>query len=150
MYHFDTFCGRFAVAGDDMAITRIWLPGSLPSESAVAPGALELRMASEIAEFLRGERRDFSVPCRPQGTVFQCAVWREMKKIPYARLATYGELARAVGRPGGARAVGMACHRNPLPLVYPCHRVVGANGALTGFGGGLKLKQVLDIERRNG
>ena len=103
----------------------------------------EKRVADQLGEYARGERRAFSVPVEPTGTPFQMAVWRELRRIPYGETRTYGAVARAVGRPKAARAVGMANHDNPIPVVIPCHRVVGADGKLTGFGGGLELKRAL-------
>ena len=91
-----------------------------------------------------GELTEFTVPVSaPRGSEFERAVWREMTRIPYGETKTYGEVARAVGDPGGARAVGVACNRNPVPVIVPCHRIVGAGGKLVGFGGGLPRKVTL-------
>jgi methylated-DNA-[protein]-cysteine S-methyltransferase len=84
-----------------------------------------------------------------RGSEFERAVWREMTRIPYGEMRTYGEIAAAVGDPGGARAVGVACNRNPIPVIVPCHRIVGAGGKLVGFGGGLHRKRyLLELEAR--
>ena len=99
--------------------------------------------ARQLTEYFAGQRTVFTLPLRPQGTAFQQAVWREMAKIPYGQTRTYGQLAAAIGRPKASRAVGGACHRNPLGIVLPCHRVVGANGSLTGYAGGLAVKEFL-------
>jgi methylated-DNA-[protein]-cysteine S-methyltransferase len=102
----------------------------------------------ELEEYARGARRRFSVPFELEGTHFQCEVWKALFEIPFGQVRTYGEVARALGRPGAARAVGAAAGKNPLPVIVPCHRVVGAGGALTGFSGGLEVKrQLLEIER---
>src|SRR5699024_5695398 len=101
------------------------------------------RGKEELLAYLAGERRDFDLPLAPQGTPFQRKVWSALADIPYGQTITYGELARRVGCPKGSRAVGQANHRNPLPILLPCHRVVGANGTLTGYGGGLELKEWL-------
>jgi methylated-DNA-[protein]-cysteine S-methyltransferase len=98
---------------------------------------------AQIAQYLEGTRRHFSCELELRGTDFQVAVWRAIARIPYGETATYADIARAVGRPRATRAVGAACGRNPLTLVIPCHRVVGANRALTGYGGGLPRKQWL-------
>ncbi len=95
----------------------------------------------ELAEYFAGERRAFSVPLTPAGSEFQRSVWRALVAIPYGETISYGELARRVG--SVARAVGTANGSNPLPIIVPCHRVIGADGSLTGFGGGLAIKRAL-------
>ena len=96
-----------------------------------------------------GRRTEFDFPLDFEGTPFQIAVWRELLQIPYGQTRTYGEIAKKLGKPGAARAVGMANHDNRIPIVVPCHRVVGHNGSLTGYAGGLHIKQqLLDIETR--
>ena len=103
-----------------------------------------LRRAEEqLGEYFAGRRRSFDLPLAPLGTPFQRKVWEALAAIPYGTTASYGQLAARVGRPSASRAVGAANGRNPLPIVLPCHRVIGANGALTGFGGGLPTKQFL-------
>lgn len=104
---------------------------------------------SEIKEYFAGERMEFEVNIEPEGTPFQLQVWEELKLIPYGETRNYGEIAGALGQPGASRAVGAANGANPIPIVIPCHRVVGADGALVGFGGGLKNKALLlAMERR--
>ncbi|HJE52257.1 MAG TPA: methylated-DNA--[protein]-cysteine S-methyltransferase, partial [Tessaracoccus flavescens] len=96
-----------------------------------------------------GERRQFSLPLAPRGTEFQRRVWAALAEIPYGETRSYGELATALGRPGASRAVGMANGRNPISIVVPCHRVVGANGSMTGYAGGVERKvYLLDFERQ--
>jgi methylated-DNA-[protein]-cysteine S-methyltransferase len=103
-----------------------------------------LRQAqAQLEEYFAGQRRDFDLPLAPQGTEFQREVWWELANIPFGGTISYAELALRVGRPTATRAVGAANGRNPLPIVLPCHRVIGANGSLTGFGGGLPTKQFL-------
>ncbi|HEY5972683.1 MAG TPA: methylated-DNA--[protein]-cysteine S-methyltransferase [Pseudoxanthomonas sp.] len=97
----------------------------------------------QLDEYFDGKRRDFDLPLAPQGTVFQEQVWRTLAKIPYGETISYSQLAQRVGKPTAMRAVGAANGRNPLPIVLPCHRVIGADGSLTGFGGGLPTKQFL-------
>ena len=101
------------------------------------------RAIAQLREYFAGTRRAFELPLAPRGTDFQRATWRALETIPYGETISYAELARRVGRPTASRAVGAANGRNPLPIVLPCHRVIGANGALTGFGGGLPTKQFL-------
>lgn len=104
--------------------------------------------ATQLAEYFSGERTEFELPLDPQGTDFQVAAWKALAEIPYGETATYGEQAERIGRPTAVRAVGAANGRNPLSIVLPCHRVVGADGSLTGFAGGLEAKRMLlDHER---
>jgi methylated-DNA-[protein]-cysteine S-methyltransferase len=104
----------------------------------------------ELRAYFAGELTDFTVPLSVRrGSDFERAVWREMTRIPYGEMRTYGDVAAAVGDPGGARAVGVACNRNPIPVIVPCHRIVGAGGKLVGFGGGLPRKRfLLELEAR--
>lgn len=97
----------------------------------------------QLREYFAGKRRSFDLPLAPKGTPFQREVWQALASIPYGSTSSYGELAARVGRPSASRAVGAANGRNPLPIVLPCHRVIGADGSLTGFGGGLPTKQFL-------
>lgn len=101
----------------------------------------------QLAQYFAGERREFDLPLAPEGTPFERAVWKELEKIPFGETRTYGEIAETLGRPGAARAVGRANGANPIPIVVPCHRVIGADGSLTGFGGGLDVKsRLLELE----
>ena len=100
-------------------------------------------MASELVEYFTGSRTQFDIEAAPNGTTFQLAVWKQLLKIPYGETRSYGQVAAALGQPGAARAVGMANHRNPVPIVIPCHRVVAAGGGLGGYGGGVELKRRL-------
>ena len=98
---------------------------------------------AQLREYFAGERRAFDLPLAPRGTPFQLQVWQALARIPYGSTVSYAQLAKAVGNPEAMRAVGAANGRNPLPIVLPCHRVIGADGALVGFGGGLPVKQQL-------
>lgn len=121
------------------------LPSSVSSESAGAgePSSLSDRTFRQILEYLDGSRRTFDLPYRLSGTPFQIKVWQALAAIPYGETKTYGALAKEIGHPGAARAVGAACHVNPLLLVVPCHRVIGGNGSLVGFAIGLDVKKKL-------
>ena len=105
--------------------------------------ALLRRARAQLDEYFAGARRTFDLPLSPAGTEFQRDVWTTLATIPYGETISYAQLATRVGRPSAMRAVGAANGRNPLPIVLPCHRVIGADGALTGFGGGLPTKQFL-------
>ncbi|MFN3566859.1 MAG: methylated-DNA--[protein]-cysteine S-methyltransferase [Burkholderiaceae bacterium] len=103
---------------------------------------------TQLAEYFEGRRTRFDLPLRPQGTAFQQSVWRALLKVPFGRTSTYGALAAAIGRPTAARAVGAAVGANPLAVVVPCHRIIGADGTLTGYAGGLARKvRLLALER---
>ena len=103
----------------------------------------------QLGEYFAGERTAFDLPLRPVGSPFELAVWDQLTRIPYGETRSYGYVAKAVGEPGGAQAVGAANGRNPLAIVVPCHRVIGADGSLVGFGGGLPRKRfLLDLEQR--
>ena len=99
--------------------------------------------AGQLREYLAGERTGFELPLNPHGNEFERLVWAELLRIPYGETTTYGEIARRIGHPGSARAVGRANGRNPIAIVVPCHRVIGSDGSLTGYGGGLDLKRAL-------
>jgi methylated-DNA-[protein]-cysteine S-methyltransferase len=124
----------------------------LPHEAAATVDdpdaeAILATAARELTEYFAGARRDFTVPLDPEGTPFQRAVWTMLSTIPYAATWSYGQLARAIERPAASRAVGAANGRNPLPIIVPCHRVIGSDGAATGYGGGLPTKRwLLDHE----
>lgn len=112
-------------------------------------GGLILRLAvRQLGEYLAGERREFDIPLHPEGTAFQLRVWRQLRQIPYGETRTYGEIARGLKNENAVRAIGAANAKNPLPIIIPCHRVIGAGGALTGFSGGLEKKaKLLDLEK---
>ncbi|MDO5425885.1 MAG: methylated-DNA--[protein]-cysteine S-methyltransferase [Eubacteriales bacterium] len=103
----------------------------------------------QLEEYFRGERKEFTLPLSLKGTEFQKLCWEALCTIPYGSTCSYGELARKIGRPKACRAVGMANHRNPVGIIVPCHRVIGADGSLTGYGGGMERKEwLLNLEKR--
>lgn len=117
------------------------------SEHSAPPVLKEAK--KQLNEYFAGKRRSFSLPLSFQGTAFQIRVWETLQRIPYGETWYYGQLAEAVGSPRAYRAVGMANNRNPLPILIPCHRVIGKNGSLTGYGGGLDIKEkLLALEQR--
>lgn len=145
---FKTEVGAMWAVEENGAIVRIGLPGEKEPDGEWSVTPL-LRMAEvQISEYLAGKRKAFTVPLALKGNEFSMKVWKEMAEIPYGEVRTYGELALAIGRPGAARAIGQACNRNPVPIIVPCHRVVGAGGKLTGYAGGLALKErLLELEK---
>lgn len=104
----------------------------------------------QLEEFLKGKRKKFNLPLEAKGTPFREKVWKELEKIPYGEKRCYQEIAKAIGNPKGARAIGMANHNNPIPIFIPCHRVIGKNGKLVGYGLGIDRKEILlKIEEEN-
>ena len=139
--------GPMTVASDGTAVTHV-LFGTHVLEGRAAPTELTNRTANELQEYLAGKRTAFDIPLAPAGTEFQRAVWKALQNIPYGQTRSYADIAAVVGNPKATRAVGSANNRNPIAVLIPCHRVVGANGKLTGYAGGLALKQrLLDLER---
>ena len=143
----ETPIGPLLVAADEAGLRRISFPergqARRPEAGWVRDRAPFRQLAGQLQEYFAGKRRSFSLRLAPQGTEFQRATWRALAEIPYGTTISYAELARRVGRPAASRAVGAANGANPLPIVVPCHRVIGANGSLTGFGGGLPTKRAL-------
>ena len=113
------------------------------AELSIPPHPLMQQAVRELGEYFNGDRRVFTLPLAPQGTPFQHSVWEALQKIPYGTTCSYGEIAAAIGNPKASRAVGMANNRNPLPILIPCHRVIGADGRRVGYGGGLDIKRKL-------
>jgi methylated-DNA-[protein]-cysteine S-methyltransferase len=124
-------------------------PGQvLPEKLGTSP--LLDQVHQEVQEYFEGKRQAFTIPMKPHGTPFQRAVWDALVAIPYGQTATYGQLAHVVGRPKGPRAIGQANHNNPISILIPCHRCIGASGKLTGYGGGLERKEaLLALERQS-
>lgn len=145
----DSPVGPLLLTSDGESLTRLLFDGEPDPSWSTEPCALLDRTATQLREYFAGERTDFDLPVEPAGTPFQLTVWRALRDIPYAETINYGQLALRVGNPKASRAVGLANGRNPISIVVPCHRVIGANGSLTGYGGGLDRKRVLlDLERR--
>jgi len=145
--------GTLQLFADDDALYRIVFPAcedKLPAADPAPEGHPLLASASlQLSEFFTGHRHNFDLPLSPQGTPFQLAVWELMQQIPYGETQSYGEIATRLGNTNKARAVGGAANKNPLPLVIPCHRVMCTNGKLTGFAGGVEIKQfLLNLEKK--
>lgn len=129
------------IASTDGAIVAIDLrPGAGAPRDAEPAGLRHRDFERQLSEYLEGKRRVFELPLRLEGSDFQKEVWEAVSHIPYGRTASYGEIAHLIGKPRASRAVGAANGANPIPIVIPCHRVIGADGSLTGYGGGLALK----------
>jgi methylated-DNA-[protein]-cysteine S-methyltransferase len=141
--------GELVLTADpDGAVTSLYLPNHRPDTSDwIRDDALLERAVRQLREYFAGERTEFDLALRPQGAPFQLQVWEALLKIPYGETASYGEIAREIGHPTAFRAVGAANGQNPIAIIVPCHRVIGSNGSLTGYGGGLPTKRaLLDLE----
>jgi methylated-DNA-[protein]-cysteine S-methyltransferase len=139
--------GLIKISGSAVGISEIVFARRGPSGPKQAPEEL-ISAIHQLGEYFRGERREFALRLAPAGTDFQRQVWAELEKIPFGATATYGGIAAALRNPGAARAVGLANHLNPISIVIPCHRVIGAGSELRGYGGGLWRKRwLLDHER---
>ncbi|PWM38741.1 MAG: cysteine methyltransferase [Clostridiales bacterium] len=142
---YQTELGELTLAENGEALTRLSFGGGLPQGAAREETPLLQKAHGQLTEYLAGERRRFELPLAPGGTPFEQAVWAQLLKIPYGETCTYGGIAARLGKPGASRAVGMANHRNPIGIIIPCHRVIGKDGSLTGYAGGLGIKERLLI-----
>jgi methylated-DNA-[protein]-cysteine S-methyltransferase len=139
--------GSLLLVGDGSSLIRLHFqsgpqPLAPKKEWIEQPASFEA-VTGQLSEYFQGRRRAFELPLAPRGTQFQRRVWLALTEIPYGETISYGELARRIGKPNASRAVGLANGANPLPIIVPCHRVIGADGTLTGFGGGLAVKRKL-------
>ncbi|HYG05841.1 MAG TPA: methylated-DNA--[protein]-cysteine S-methyltransferase [Stenotrophomonas sp.] len=146
---FDSPIGPLTVAADDHGLRHILFAENRHDARGRMlwqhdpDFALVAEARTQLLDYLAGRRNAFDLPLQPQGTPFQCEVWQTLARIPFGQTWTYAQLALQIGKPTAMRAVGAANGRNPLPIVLPCHRVIGADGSLTGFGGGLPTKLAL-------
>jgi methylated-DNA-[protein]-cysteine S-methyltransferase len=142
---FSSTVGPLTLEGDDRVVTRVGFgEATAPRGDAAAVSAAAL----QLEQYLAGERTEFELDVELDGTPFERRVWDEVRAIPYGETATYAEIADRIGRPGACRAVGRANGRNPVAVVVPCHRVIGSDGSLTGYAGGIEMKRaLLDLER---
>ena len=145
--HMDSPIGRLLLAGDEGGLRLISFPTGSRTRD-VEPGWMEndapfVEAKRQLAAYFAGELTEFDLPLAPEGTPFQLSVWQALRRIPYGKTVSYGAIAESIGRPSASRAVGAANGANPLPIVVPCHRVIGSTGKLTGFGGGLDTKAAL-------
>jgi methylated-DNA-[protein]-cysteine S-methyltransferase len=144
----NTPVGALTVASTEKGVASIRFGASVPA-GVSCDDSVNRETVQQLSEYFEGKRTSFDIPLDVEGTAFQKAVWSELLRIPYGETRSYGDIAEAIGKPGAARAVGMANHDNPIAVVIPCHRVVGKDGSLTGYAGGLHLKaQLLSIERQ--
>lgn len=151
-YH-DTPIGPLLLAGDGDALTLLGFPSGNMARRHEKDWVEDKKPFKEVIcqlnEYFKGDRQDFDLPLAPMGTNFQQSVWQALTEIPYGETWSYGELAKHIGRPKASRAVGAANGVNPIPIIVPCHRVIGSSGKLTGFGGGIETKAyLLDLESK--
>ena len=145
----DSPIGRLTLTSDGTALTGLYMAvaGKPPPRTAdwiMDPTVTPLpEAARQLHEYFAGKRRNFELPLNPHGTEFQMRVWRELTEIPFGETWSYGQLAKRLNNPSACRAVGLANGKNPIAIIVPCHRVIGADGSLTGFGGGLPRKEWL-------
>jgi methylated-DNA-[protein]-cysteine S-methyltransferase len=145
--------GSLRLVGSEVGLSTVWFlrgrNGEKPQTEWKEDFAFFSEVVRQLQEYFAGTLREFEIPLLMEGTDFQKRVWKNLQKIPYGETISYGELANRIGDPKAVRAVGAANGQNPLPIIVPCHRVIGSNGSLTGFGGGLENKRkLLDLESR--
>ena len=154
VWYVNSILGTFRLEEEDNAICGLALcPDGVPELEPLPRRVCETPLLQEaeeqLNEYFAGARREFDLPLAPKGTPFQKAVWAEMCRIPYGETRTYGQLAAAIGKPKASRAVGGACHSNPIAILQPCHRVVGRSGSLIGYAYGVEMKQyLLELEQQ--
>lgn len=147
-YFYETIIGYLTISADEQGITDVSFGKRNPVHAVCQETPVIKQAVNELQEYFEGRRREFTVPLHPQGTDFQLRVWQVLRTIPYGKTWSYKQVATAAGNPNASRAVGMANNRNPIAIIIPCHRVIGANGRLVGYAGGLDVKEkLLEIEQ---
>ena len=148
-YFYESDIGTIGITERDGRITNVYITNDeLPQDMQLNETPLLKEAVKQLKGYLAGELKEFSLPLEPSGTDFMKQVWSALCEIPYGETASYKDIAEKVGKPKAARAVGLANNRNPIPIFIPCHRVIGANGSLTGYRGGLEMKKkLLDLEK---
>ncbi|AQS59588.1 methylated-DNA--[protein]-cysteine S-methyltransferase [Desulforamulus ferrireducens] len=151
VFYYQTELGVIGIADNGAAITDVFFgQEAAPKELVEKETPLIKKAITEIKEYLAGKRTSFDLPLEMKGTDFQKATWQALLTIPYGETRSYKQIAEQIGRPKACRAIGMANNRNPISIIVPCHRVIGANGSLVGYGGGLELKaRLLSLEKAN-
>lgn len=144
IFFYDTAAGKLAIADNGSEITNIEIAGDADSYNANIEETYVIKNAmKQLNEYFNGKRKEFDIPLNPSGTEFQKKVWKVLCDIPYGEVRSYKQVAEAAGNPKAYRAVGGANNKNPIIIVIPCHRVIGTNGSLVGYGGGLHVKEML-------
>lgn len=143
LLQYDSPVGTLCLAARGDALTALLWPGQAVPEGEERETPVLREARRQLEAYFAGALREFDLPLRLEGTPFRLRVWEQLRQIPYGRVISYGELARRLGQPGAARAVGGANHHNPISIIVPCHRVIAAGGGLGGYGGGLERKRAL-------
>ncbi|MHB1392859.1 MAG: methylated-DNA--[protein]-cysteine S-methyltransferase [Clostridia bacterium] len=144
MIFYESDVGRIGITEKDGRIIKVYITNdTVPKDVQLCETPLLKEAARQLESYFAGELREFTLPLAPEGTDFMKKVWEALCKIPYGLTASYKEIAEKIGTPKAARAVGLANNRNPIPIFIPCHRVIGADGSLTGYAGGLEMKKRL-------
>lgn len=145
---YESALGPLTIAEKDGALINVGFGEFIRGEGIKEETALIAEAWKQLQEYFEGNRKQFTLPLAPEGTAFQQKVWKALQTIPYGEVRTYGQIAAQIGEPKACRAVGMANHNNPVGIIIPCHRVIGANGKLTGYAGGLdKKEKLLQLEK---
>ena len=139
----NTKIGNMAIIEENNSIIEIQMNKKIEEQISQKDTPLLKETEKQLLEYLEGKRKAFDVPLNPKGTKFMKEVWTALQEIPYGETKTYGQIAQRIGKPKAARAVGMANHRNPIPIIIPCHRVIGSNGKLVGYALGMEKKEFL-------
>jgi methylated-DNA-[protein]-cysteine S-methyltransferase len=150
IFYYATKVGRIRIEEDGTSITKLDFISTDDEEEITEKNetALLREAIKQLEEYFEGKRKSFDLPLNLEGTEFQKKVWNALKEIPYGETRSYGEIAKVIGNEKAARAVGMANNRNPISIIIPCHRVIGASGKLVGYGGGLHIKEkLLEVEK---
>lgn len=152
MFCYKTDIGNIGIVEDGIAITNLYFcRESYPQDAIEQETVLTKEAYRQLKEYLAGMRKEFELPVAPAGTEFQRKVWKALQAIPYGETRSYGEIARIIGQPTASRSIGMANSKNPIMLLIPCHRVIGADGKLVGYAGGMTIKQyLLNLENKYG
>lgn len=150
IFFYETDIGKIGIAENGKAITNVYFNnGQILEEFNIEETDLLRKAGKELKEYFDGERTEFDIPIEVDGTDFRKSVWKELCNIPYGETCTYGDIAKRIGNPKASRAVGLANNKNRIPIFIPCHRVIGANGKLVGFAGGIEIKKyLLDLESK--
>lgn len=147
-FYYETQIGTIGIVENGNAIIDVCFGENIPKGIEITETPLLKKANEQLQEYLNGKRKVFDLPLEPKGTAFQQKVWEALREIPYGTTCSYKDIAEKIGNPKACRAVGMANNRNPIAIFIPCHRVIGANGKLVGYGGGLELKaKLLEIEK---